>query len=553
MKIFQAVRDFLHPSTVLDQDTVTALQKRTLKMVIRVMDLICVMGIMSSLMTAGGRLLDVVPGILALGLLITIDIFDKWPYSVRGTILLAVLYGFSVASLTNLGIGPAGILGLISLTVLGAVLGGTRTSAALTLISIVTLLLFGTGFSSIPTSQLPQPYPVGAFRSWGLAAMYLFCCAIALGIPVGNLISNLQSALSTQKRLSDELENERKNLENRVDLRTEDLQRRSRQIQTAAEITRSITSQLNLNEVMQNAVALITERAGLYYAGIFLVDENARFATLKAGSGEAGRSMITAGHRLEIGGASMIGWSIANRSPRIALDTGAESVRFNNPYLPHTRSEMAIPMISHGKAIGALSIQSNQPSAFDADDIVVYQGIADSLASAVENARLYEQTRKDLDEIRILNQQYIRGAWEQAKKVHGDLKSSFVNSNYSGTNKHAIKVPLILRDQNLGSITIQTENETLTAQEQSMVEAITTQTALALESARLLEESQRRIFQEERLNDITAGFSRAVSIEEVLRTTVREIGQISSIAEVAIHLIPPGDQTIHQLNNEISG
>ncbi len=553
MKFFQFVRDFFLPPLGLSQDTVAELRKRTLKMVVRLLTFICGVGLLASVLAGNTKITDILPGIIALGLLIATDIFKQWPFPVRIGILFAVLYGFSVSTLSSLGLGPAGILGLITLSVLGAVLGGVKAGGALTLISIVTLFLFGLGFSSIPVAQLPEQYPVGAFRSWALAAMFMLTSAATLAIPVANLISSLHLALTSQTRLSAELENERNTLERRIQTRTRDVQHRYNQIQTASEITRSIISVLNLNEVLQNAASRIAEQTGIYYAGLFLVDDNNRFATLKAGSGEAGRAMIAAGHRLEIGGSSMIGWSIANRSPRIALDTGQESVRFNNPYLPQTRSEMAIPMITHEKAIGALSIQSDQANAFDEGDILVYQGIADSLASAVENARLFEQTQKDLEEIRILNQKYIQESWEQTRKIHGDLKSSFDNTLITSQPKHTIKVPLILREQTIGAITLQTEREKLTPQEQTMVEAITAQTALALESARLLEESQRRIFQEERLNEITAGFSRAASIEEVLRTTVREIGQISSITEVAIHLISPDDHVLNQLKSELSG
>jgi PAS domain S-box-containing protein len=94
----------------------------------------------------------------------------------------------------------------------------------------------------------------------------------------------------------------------------------------------------------------------------------------------------------------MVGWCVANRRARITLDVGADAVRFNNPLLPESRSELALPLISRGQALGALTIQSAQESAFSSEDIETFQTLADQLANAILNARLYDQLEKELDE-----------------------------------------------------------------------------------------------------------------------------------------------------------
>lgn len=186
---------------------------------------------------------------------------------------------------------------------------------------------------------------------------------------------------------------ERKQEELDRELLLNDLHHRKTQVQTAFEISKSTTTLLDPSLLMEFAVNLIRDRFEFYYVGLFLVDENREYAVLQAGSGEAGKQMRAASHRLSVGGESMVGWCIARRKARIALDVGNEAVRFKNPLLPLTRSEMALPLIVHAEAIGALTVQSDQPGAFSEEDIAVLQVMTDQLAIAISNAQLLEQVR----------------------------------------------------------------------------------------------------------------------------------------------------------------
>ncbi|MFL7792056.1 MAG: substrate-binding domain-containing protein, partial [Anaerolineae bacterium] len=172
-------------------------------------------------------------------------------------------------------------------------------------------------------------------------------------------------------------------------------------LRTAADVSRTVSSILDPSELIQQVVDLVQERFELYYAGLFLVDEagprdasNGKWAVLRSGTGEAGRQMLAQGHRLEIGGESMIGWCIANKQARIALDVGQDAVHFDNPFLPETRSELALPLITRGQVIGALTIQSMQEAAFSDEDIAVLQTMADQLANVIQNARLFEEQQR---------------------------------------------------------------------------------------------------------------------------------------------------------------
>jgi len=165
--------------------------------------------------------------------------------------------------------------------------------------------------------------------------------------------------------------------------------KRTIQLQTAADVARAATSILDINELLPNVVELIRDHFDYYYVGIFLIDEVDQWAVLRAATGEMGTKMIEAGHQLKLEDSSMIGWSLTHKEARIALDVGEDAVRFINPHLPLTRSEMALPLITHGEVIGAMTIQSEKPAAFSRVDITALQVMADLVANAIENARLF--------------------------------------------------------------------------------------------------------------------------------------------------------------------
>ncbi len=174
-----------------------------------------------------------------------------------------------------------------------------------------------------------------------------------------------------------------------------DLQRHTTLLKAAARAARLITMILDPQELLQRTVDIICDEFGFYYAGVFLLEPSGRYAVLRAGRGEAGRTMIAEGHKLAVGGNSMIGACIQNRQGRIALEVGAEAVFFENPHLPDTRSEMALPLIVAGEPIGALTVQSTQEAAFHEEDIAALQTMADQLAVAIHNSNLHRE-KQDL-------------------------------------------------------------------------------------------------------------------------------------------------------------
>lgn len=168
-----------------------------------------------------------------------------------------------------------------------------------------------------------------------------------------------------------------------------DLQRRNAQLIASSEVSKAATQILEPQELLLRCVDLIRTHFGFYYAAIFLVDEVGEWAVLRAATGDAGHTLMQKGHRLGVGSQSMVGWVTANNAARIALDVGEEAIRFDNPLLPKTRSEMALPLTVRGEVIGALDVQSTALNAFTPEDIKTIQMMADQVAIAIENARLF--------------------------------------------------------------------------------------------------------------------------------------------------------------------
>lgn len=212
------------------------------------------------------------------------------------------------------------------------------------------------------------------------------------------------------------------------------IHRRSTQLETSAEVSRIASTILDPDELLPEVVELIKTGFNLYYAGIFLIDEDGeltgepnRWAVLQAGSGMPGQQMLEAGHKLVIGGDSMIGTAIMESKPRIAQDVGEEARFFRNPYLPETRSEMALPLVSRGQVLGAITIQSERGDAFSQEDVTSLQTMADQIANAIENARLFEQTQLRAEELTVLNE--MARAYTQTIDLENLVESSLVFSS----------------------------------------------------------------------------------------------------------------------------
>ena len=350
-------------------------------------------------------------------------------------------------------------------------------------------------------------------------------------------------------------------LETRVEDRTSELEHRSSLLKAVADVGKAITSFRSLSELLEQTAFLINENFGYYHIGIFLLDEHKEYAVLTATNSEGGLRMIENGHQLKINEASIVGYTTLNARARIALDVGEDAVYFDNPELPGTRSEMALPLVVGGQILGALDVQSTESQAFSEEDIATLQILAEQLAVAIQNVNLFNETEKALEAARTVYGEISREAWSKilhnqprigylatppgtvqmhSETLEPNLAKAFETGNVvlAGDNL-TISIPIKVRGQSIGAIRLKKSEiaEAWTQDETNLALALSDQLSGALESARLYRESQQRAARESLVSDISARISAASHTDAILRETVQELGQTLGKASVTFQLL----------------
>jgi GAF domain-containing protein len=368
-------------------------------------------------------------------------------------------------------------------------------------------------------------------------------------------------------------------LEQRVADRTRDLERRSAQLQAAAELSRAATSILDIDQLLWQLVDLTWRQFELYHVGLFLLDGMGEWAVYSAGAGKGGRDLADEGFRLKVGGASMVGWCTANAQARVAQDVadtpGAGKFRVDHELVPGTRSEAALPLIARGEVIGAVSVQSDRLGVFDPDTVSTLQTIADQVAIAVDNARLLAETQEALETMRRAYGEATERAWGRMLDTDADwgytfarrtvapaestwqpemlqalLSGQTVLGGPSDPKRHeeegkkgsssagsTVAIPLKVREQVVGVLGFAKDaGETWAATESALLERLVQQMGLALESAQFFQETQRRAAREQSIRQVTERMRSAVNVEAILQNTVTELARAMGAPRAYVRL-----------------
>jgi GAF domain-containing protein/HAMP domain-containing protein len=441
-------------------------------------------------------------------------IFTKLQVIIFFVILISVLlvapigYHLMVTVLFNGIIGPAGALRTLQLQTI--------------LVGIVTLAL-GFGLSLLLSRSVSDPLRrlIGIFNKVEQGDLKQRANVVSAD-EVGELTVHFNHMIARLDELTG-------NLEKQVAERTE-------QLSATVEVGRVASSTLNPDEMIHQVVNLITDRFGYYYAAFFIIDPTGRWGDLKDATGQAGQTLLAQGHRLEVGGKSMVGTAMLTKSARVALDVGQEPVRFNNPLLPETRSEIALPLLAGDRVIGALDVQSTKEAAFGTESITVLQGMANQVAIALENARLFQEAQKNLEELRATQRLYISEAWSETAQEHGSFEFVSGSESPAPTQRAAaLNVPLTLREQIIGQLRLE-GLQSWTPEERGLIEAVATQASLALENARLIEESQQVALRERLVAEITGKIWSSPNMDIILQTTVKELGRALRADDATIEM-----------------
>lgn len=405
-----------------------------------------------------------------------------------------------------------------------------------------------------------------------LIGMVLLCISAAI---LNLLIGRLQGALAqakaneqAQMEANEELKKWQASLEQRVQERTFELSQRGLELATAnkqiqhraaqfealAQVARTIASVRDLQELLPRIASVISENFGFYHVGLFLLDEANEYAVLSATNSEGGRKMLERKHRLRVGQEGIVGYVTATGEPRIVMDVGKDAVFFDNPELPNTHSEMALPLRGENRIMGALDVQSTERGAFTEEDIQMLSLLADQVSLAIENARLFDETRSALAEAEAISRQFTREAWGRVAVEHKLLGYRYNIAGAAPLNKPVdlselgkrtsrdnqkemtqVVIPIELRGEAIGTLVVQSPSAEKLNQEQiDLIKAVAERVALSAENARLFEETTRRAERERLVTDITGKIRSVNDPQAMIQTAMEELRKALGASRVEV-------------------
>ena len=389
------------------------------------------------------------------------------------------------------------------------------------------------------------------------------------------IISSLQSAVKRSNASAGELRVSNQQLtelrdvlELRVEERTHQLAnrnqeldrvnsqilRRAAQFEALTQVTHAITSIRDLQELLPHIATVISDRFGFYHVGIFLLDEANENAILSAANSEGGKKMLGRHHRLRVGEEGIVGNVTSTGQPRIAMDVGKDAIFFDNPELPDTHSEMALPLRSENRIVGALDVQSTQSGAFTDEDIQMLSLLADQVGLAIENARLFDETRMALAEAEAVGRQFTREVWGRLP-----VEQNLVGYRYNMTGASALEnpiviteagndkskdrqkdtnqivVPIKLRGEIIGTLLVHSPLADVLNQDQiDLIKAVAERVALSAENARLFEETTRRAERERLVSSITGKIRSVNDPQTMIQTAMEELRRALGASRVEV-------------------
>lgn len=479
-------------------------------------------------------------------------------------IILLSWLGVSIQAYTADGVKDVIVVAFVALGLLASIImswqmGGIVILSGIAVIWALALLQVNKQF--LPSS----PEPLAFARDLSLVFVAI---TVLVYFSAKSMRDAIQRALTSEKHLqvsNEGLKELNQNLENRVESRTAELtvanvrlERRARQFEAIAQVTRATTSIQDEDTLLSRLTQVISEQFGFYHVGIFLLDEEHQTAVLRASNSEGGRKMLARKHRLKVGQTGIVGHVAASGTPRIALDVELDTAFIDNPDLPDTRSELALPLKSGDHIIGVLDMQSTQADAFQPEDTEVLYTLADQVAVAIQNARSHEATHRLLEEAQRTSESYLKEAWRllriQEKKVgyllaDNTLKplENLVNRPHvhqavskgevlvENGNTATLAVPIRLRGDVVGVLDIHVpDGHEWDPDEVDIARAVADRLSLALESATLLRATQRRAEIERLTADISGKVSASINLRNVLQTAVEELGHVLPGSEIVI-------------------
>jgi len=321
-------------------------------------------------------------------------------------------------------------------------------------------------------------------------------------------------------------------LEQRVADRTQELERRNRQMRSAVETTRKIAHTHDPAELATSAVQLIAQGLDDFIVDLYMLDQRRSDAVMTASSAEEQAPAGAASPRVKVGDPSLIGQVAASGEAGRVLSG-------------QTGPELALPLLARGRPLGVLHLRAADPAAAPPADTEMLQLIADQLASALETARLMGESRDALEQLQVVSGQAVQASWKEQASLPivafqytpAGIKAAAPGSD--SPDPRGLRVPLELRGQRIGTISLTRRGtEGWTEADRDLAEKTAAQVALALENVRLLEETRDRAQQEQQLSEFSRRLAQSVDLDTLLQTAVRELAALPEVADASIYVNP---------------
>lgn len=482
-----------------------------------------------------------------IGVYITLvfSIIINIPYKLKATLFVSLPLIIGVGDLLETGIRGDGLFFLLAFVTLSALLIGTR--AGWTAIILSEIVIIGMGFLQLNNylSLADKLMVEGTILDWvGAGSIHLLIALVVL-LGISMMYEGFNKVKMRAESILATLHKSQTELENRVIERTKELTQRTNKLLTSAFVARQTAEIKELEELLNSSVDLIAKQFNYYHVGIYLINERGDYAELQAASSESGKQLIEKGYRLGVGTQGIVGFVAAERKARISQETDKDPMILENLEFSRTRSEIAVPLIVRNKVIGVLDIHSSELEAFKYEDLDIYQTLADHMAVAIENARVIGETELVIKQLEKISGENIRKNWKVELET-GKLAYQYSNSGVrpitktkSQKGKNSVDVPLVLRGQKIGIISLHRKSDfqKWTKEEEIIAKEVADQAALALENIRHIERSRESTNRDKLISNATSKIRETLDLETVLKTTAREIQQAFNLQEAEVRLL----------------
>jgi GAF domain-containing protein len=503
-------------------------------------------------------------------MLVALYLLRRGKINASGSVVILLCWvAGGIQGYTADGVKDVIVVAFIAVGLLASIIISWRAGGVILFMSIGTIwalaLLESNGYFT-PRYQDPIGYATGLSLVFMLITGLVYFSSTSLQDAVKRATqseNNLRISNQSLQELNQTLEARVASRTAELELANQRNEKRAKQFEAIALAARATIANQNRETLLPSLVELISNQFGSYHVGIFLLDENREFAELRAANSEGGQRMLARGHRLGLGKSGIVGNVAATGKPRIALNVADDAAFFNNPDLPDTRSEIALPLRAGDQLIGILDVQSLTPNAFQEEDVGVLLTLADQVALGIQNARSFEITQKLLQEARRTSGALLRESWRVLESQHEGVRGFRVVENkvtplaaplasgpinkaltskqvvrQNGANA-ALAIPLRLRDEVIGIMDLRVpEEHEWDDDEVDIAEAVAERLSLALESALLLKSAQRRAEMERITTDIAGKIGTSTQIDSILRTAAEELSRALGDSEVLVQLQP---------------